>query len=194
VSAAVIIPVRGFRDAKGRLAGALDPAEREALAITLLLTVMAAAAPLPILVVSSDPEVARVVGSDAAIVEDPGTGLDDAVMVGVATAAQLGCGRAVVAHGDLPFPAGLAELGTAQGIVLVPDRRLDGTNVISIPVDLPFRFHYGPGSFDRHLAEARGVGVEPTVLGESRLSWDVDLPEDLVTPSDWGPPPWEGPT
>jgi 2-phospho-L-lactate guanylyltransferase len=147
---------------------------------------------LPILVVSSDPEVAKVgLATEAVMVDDPGAGLDAAVAAGVTAAARLGHDRAVVAHGDLPFPVGLADLGSAMGIVLVPDRRLDGTNVISLPVDLPFVFHYGPGSFDRHLAEARGLGVEPTVLSASRLAWDVDLPEDLITPADWGPPPWE---
>ena len=85
----------------------------------------------------------------------------------------------------------LAALGSVAGIALIPDRRMDGTNVISVPVDVGFRFHYGVGSFDRHLTEARRLGIEPTVVTDSRLSWDVDVPEDLITPAEWGPPPWE---
>ena len=188
----MIIPVRGFRGAKGRLADALDEAAREALAGTLFRTVMAAAPPLGIVVVSGDPEVVRVaLAAGASVVDDPGGGLDNAVTVGVAAAGRLGHDRAVVAHGDLPFPDGLADLSSVHGIAFVPDRHLDGTNVISLPVDLGFRFHYGPGSFERHVTEARRLGIEPTVLADSRLSWDVDVPEDLITPVGWGPPPWE---
>jgi 2-phospho-L-lactate guanylyltransferase len=185
--------MRGFRGAKGRLSDALDPSSREALAETLLRTVMAAAPPLAVLVVTSDPDVVRTATHlGASVVDDPGS-LDAAVTAGVETAGIVGHQRAVVAHGDLAFPTDLAELGgpSITGVVLVPDRRLDGTNVISLPIGIGFRFHYGPGSFDRHRAEARGLGIEPTVIADSRLGWDVDLPEDLITPSEWGPPPWE---
>ncbi|MDQ1415969.1 MAG: Guanylyl transferase CofC like, partial [Acidimicrobiaceae bacterium] len=42
-----------------------------------------------------------------------------------------------------------------------------------------------PGSFGRHLAEARRLGLDTRVERSSTLSWDVDLPGDLgtVTPS-----------
>jgi 2-phospho-L-lactate guanylyltransferase len=88
-------------------------------------------------------------------------------------------GRVVVAHGDLPCAGGLSGLAAGTGIVLVPDRRRDGTNVAVVPTGARFRFSYGPGSFERHLAEARRVGLAVTVVDDPRLAFDVDSPPDL---------------
>jgi 2-phospho-L-lactate/phosphoenolpyruvate guanylyltransferase len=87
----------------------------------------------------------------------------------------------VVAAGDLPLATDLAWAARFQGVTLVPDRRRDGTNVITVPADSGFRFAYGPGSFARHLEEAHRLDLDVRVVHSSPLSWDVDLPEDLVT-------------
>jgi 2-phospho-L-lactate guanylyltransferase (CobY/MobA/RfbA family) len=47
-------------------------------------------------------------------------------------------------------------------------------------VDGDFRFSYGPGSFRRHAAEARRLGLGWRVVRDPRLSRDVDRPEDLL--------------
>lgn len=76
--------------------------------------------------------------------------------------------------------SGLAEVGTAPGITLVPDRYRNGTNVIAIPADAGFRFSYGPGSFARHRAEAERLGLALRVLDLPDLAWDIDEPADVV--------------
>jgi 2-phospho-L-lactate guanylyltransferase (CobY/MobA/RfbA family) len=63
--------------------------------------------------------------------------------------------------------------------VLVPDRRRDGTNVLSIPRGAGFVFRYGVGSFERHRAEAARLGLTVVVLEPTDLTWDVDEPDDL---------------
>jgi 2-phospho-L-lactate guanylyltransferase len=62
----------------------------------------------------------------------------------------------------------------------VPCHRDDGTNVVSLPAGSPFRFGYGPGSFRRHAAEARRLGLAVRVVRDPELAFDVDLPEDLA--------------
>jgi 2-phospho-L-lactate guanylyltransferase len=64
-------------------------------------------------------------------------------------------------------------------VTLVPDRRDNGTNVIAVPTDCEFVFSYGPGSFSRHVAEARRLGVALRIVRTGPLSWDVDVPTDL---------------
>ena len=68
--------------------------------------------------------------------------------------------------------------------MLVPDRHGTGTNVLSLPVGCGFKFAYGVGSFDRHLAEAerlsQAAGLKVTVLEDENLAWDVDEPADLL--------------
>jgi 2-phospho-L-lactate guanylyltransferase len=62
----------------------------------------------------------------------------------------------------------------------VPDRFRDGTNVIAVPAGGGFRFSYGPGSFERHRAEAARRDLPVVVVEDERLAADVDLPSDLA--------------
>jgi 2-phospho-L-lactate guanylyltransferase len=116
------------------------------------------------------------------VVADPGRGLDGAADAGRGRAADLGCVRVIVAHADLPYAESLAPLGRDLArpiVVLVPCHRDDGTNVCSVPVDVPFEFAYGPGSFRRHATEARRRGLGLRVVRRADLAFDVDIPADL---------------
>lgn len=176
----VLVPVKAFAAAKGRLAPELGPGDRAALARTMATRVLAAARPLPVAVVCDDAEVATwAAGQGALVLPEPGRGLNGAVQAGVARLLAAGAGEVVVAHGDLPLARSLLPLAGFDGITLVPDRRDDGTNVVCLPAGTGFRFHYGPGSFERHRAEARRLGVEPRVVRPPDLTWDVDVPTDI---------------
>jgi 2-phospho-L-lactate guanylyltransferase len=176
----VLVPVKRFAEAKVRLAPALTPDARADLARDMAEAVIGAAQPLPVAVVCDDIEVADWARSRGALVVwVPGRGLNGAVEAGVAQLAAAGVRRVVVAHGDLPYAAGLARIAPGDGIVLVPDRRHDGTNVAVVPSEIGFRFSYGPGSFDRHLEEARRLGAAVEVLDDPLLAFDVDWPDDL---------------
>lgn len=176
----VLIPVKSFAVAKRRLSPALAPQARAELARRMAERVVAAAAPLPVAVVCDDAAVAawaRKVGAD--IIDEPGRGLNGAVAAGVAYLARAGADEVVVAHSDLPAARRLADLTGFAGVTLVPDRRLDGTNVICLPTGAGFRFAYGPGSFRRHRLEAQRLGLRWRVVHEPTLAWDVDVPADL---------------
>ena len=180
--AGVVIPVRAFALGKARLTAHLDDETRTALARMLADRVGAAAGELPTVVVSSASEVcdwARTRGLD--VVDDPGT-LDESAASGRAWVAARGCARAVVAHADLPFARTLGPLARDGGrpiVAVVPYHRDDGTTVISVPVDVSFEFAYGPGSFRRHAAEARRLGLGFRVVRDAELAFDVDVPADL---------------
>jgi 2-phospho-L-lactate guanylyltransferase len=181
VTAAVLVPIKAFTAAKGRLDGALDAAGRAELARTLAAGVLAAAAPLRVLVVCDDDEVgafARAHG--AADLRQRAPGLNAAVTEGVGHLATTGVDRVVVAHADLPRPAGLTALAAGEGVTLVPDRDDDGTNVLVVPAAAGFRFAYGRGSFAAHVAEAERLGLPVTVVRDDDLAWDVDTAEDLA--------------
>ena len=176
----VLIPVKAFADAKGRLAGAVDADGRADLARTMASTVVAAAAPLPVTVVCDDDAVdawARSVGAEVVRVEEPG--LNRAVEAGVAALAADGVSQVVIAHADLPRATRLDHCAATQGITLVPDRNLDGTPVLSVPTDAGFRFAYGPGSYAAHVAEAERLGLPWRSLHDPDLAFDVDDPADL---------------
>ena len=173
--------MKSFRAAKLRLATVLDERGREALARELASRVIGAAAPLPVLVVCDDEDVATWAAERGANVAwTPGLGLSAAVMAGVDQLGAEGVELAIVAHADLPFAAGLAALGKAGAVTLVPDRRFDGTNVAAVPTTAGFRFAYGAGSFERHRAEATRLGLPCEIVYDRRLALDIDLPEDLA--------------
>jgi 2-phospho-L-lactate guanylyltransferase len=110
----------------------------------------------------------------------PGRGLNRAVTEGAKALSEMGIDQLIVAHADLPHAVSLAWVARLPGVTVVPDRRDDGTNVISLPTGLDFRFAYGPGSFRRHAAEARRHRLPVRVVREPNLGWDVDLPDDLT--------------
>lgn len=183
VRAAVVIPVKGFHAAKLRLAPALSPEARAVLAREMATLVVRAAGDLPVTVVCEDDVVREwAIDAGASVAWTPGLGLDGAVTAGVAAVAAAGAERVVVAHADLPLATGLDHVVGRAGVLLVPDRRTDGTNVIAIPADSGFRFAYGPGSFARHRDEASRLGLPVEVLTDAELGWDVDIPDDLQLP------------
>src|SRR5690349_1014830 len=97
-SSGAVIPIRAFALGKARLAASLDGAERAVFGRRWAEQVVHAAAPMPVVVVSSDPDVrtwASALGVDG--LDDPGT-LDGAAAAGRDHVRDLGCSRVVVAH------------------------------------------------------------------------------------------------
>jgi len=180
VSVAVVVPVRSFRLGKGRLAGVLDEDARAALSQRMADRVLAAAAPLPTFVVTSDDEViafARARG--ATVVADPGS-LNGAAHAGHDAAADAGATRVIVAHADIAHPTPFAWVADFDGVTIVPDRHGTGTNVMAIPVRSGFVFAYGEGSRARHEREANARGLALRVVDDDALGWDIDEPDDVV--------------
>jgi 2-phospho-L-lactate guanylyltransferase len=180
--AGVVVPVRSFAAAKARLSSRLDPLGRATLAQRLADTVVRAARPLPVVIISSAPEVRDWATSRSLpCIDDPGS-LDGAAAAGRAWFDDRGFARVVIAHADLPFARTFAGVATGSGAptaVIVPCHRNDGTPVLAVPVGAPFRFRYGPGSFARHLAEAHRCRLEVRVDRDADLRFDVDVPDDL---------------
>jgi 2-phospho-L-lactate guanylyltransferase len=178
-SAVVLLPIKSFNEAKLRLSPVLDAHERAALARELATRVVRAALDLPVAIVCDDDEVAawgETIG--AAVLWQPGAGLNNAVTAGV-DALRDSYDEVIVAHADLPRARDLTVVRGFVGVTLVPDRHRDGTNVICVPTDCGFRFAYGPGSFTRHLDEVGRIGLAARVLTDDALAWDIDTPDDL---------------
>lgn len=188
VTPTVLIPVKGFRLAKGRLADRLDEAGRGDLARTMAGQVVKAAGSLDVRIVCDNDEVAdwaRAVDADVLWID--ADGLNPAITAAVAALeaaldsddGAAGTGHVLIAHADLPHAEtleGLAESGT---VTIVPDRHLDGTNVMALPLGAGFEFHYGPGSFGAHCAEALRCGLDLRVRRVAALEFDIDTPDDL---------------
>jgi 2-phospho-L-lactate/phosphoenolpyruvate guanylyltransferase len=183
VTAVVLVPVKAFANAKARLSSVLSGADRQRLAQWMAERVLAAAGELPTYVACDDDHVATWASSHGAtVLWHPGVGLNVAVNDSVTELRRLGVTDVVVAHGDLPRATSLANLNEVDTLTLVPDRRGDGTNVATLPTDTSFRFSYGPGSFQRHLAAAIASGIAVRIRRDPLLGLDIDTPSDLTHP------------
>lgn len=179
-STAVVVPIRSFKGALSRLADVFGPAGCRELMRLMASRVVAAADGLPVHVATDDAEVAAWASDLGATVVTVGRpGLSAAVSVSMDHLAAAGVERAVVAHADLPQARTLRP-AIGPGLTIVPDRHRDGSNVLCVPAAAGFRFSYGPGSFERHVAEAQRLGLAVTVVKDDALAADIDHPEDLL--------------
>ncbi len=183
---AVLVPVKSFDLAKGRLSDRLGSGDRDRLARRLAAGVIAAARPLPTYVVCDSDLVADwAVEIGIGVLEVTATGLNPAMTEAVVMAASMGHNRAIISHADLPLADDLTWLDQDpldRGVVVVTDRHGAGTNVLALPLNLdpPFVFQYGPGSAGRHRVEAKRLGLPVRVINDERLGWDLDTPDDLT--------------
>ena len=187
---AVVLPIKGFSDAKARLEPVLSAENRASLAAFTAGGVLEATEGVDTFVVCDSDEVAQWARERGAmVVRQHKAGLNGAVANGVDTA-QYKRDWVLVAHSDLPFPEALLsivdlELATTT-VTIVPDRHSDGTNVLVIPANCGFTFHYGPGSFAAHQEEATRIGLPVRIVRHEKLGLDIDTPDDLAQlPASW---------
>ena len=183
------VPVKEFTGAKQRLAALLSPAQREALAVAMLedvLSALAAAHLGGIMVNTLDPratELARRYGARV-VTDDARTGHTGAVTAMARILAAEGHDM-LTAPGDIPrvtaaeIAAVVEARKPAPSLTIVPARDELGSNAMlcSPPLVMPFRF--GDNSYFPHLATARALGIEPTVVTLPGIGLDIDQPEDV---------------
>ena len=183
VQVAALIPVKRFDAAKGRLASVVDEANRARLAQWMATGVIRSCNALDVFVACDSDDVAEWAAEQhAAVIWGPGLGLNGAIDDGVAAIADAGYDQVIISHADLPHPTMLPTVARTGTVTLVPDRRRDGTNVLSFPLTDAISASYGPGSFSRHFAAARALGITVEVRTDHDLSLDIDTPGDLAHP------------
>lgn len=182
------VPVKPLAAAKSRLAGVLDPDERQAFCLSMLDDVLGVLARVPALagrlVVTTDDAVAahaRAAGAGV-IDEVPVAGLNAALDLAVTALCAKHAERLLVLPADVPLvtPESLAPLFAADnGVTVVPDRAGIGTNgLLLAPIDaVPFRF--GGASLARHRAAAEARGLPFRAIEIPELALDIDTPDDL---------------
>jgi 2-phospho-L-lactate guanylyltransferase len=185
------VPVKEFAGAKHRLSPLLTPIQRQALAVAMLEDVLAALAGAPlagIMVNTVDPvagELARRYG--ARVVTDAARdGHTGAVTAMARILGAEGREGMLTVPGDIPRVTA-AEIATivearraAPSVTIVPAHDERGSNAVLCcpPAVLPF--HFGDDSFLPHLAAARALGIEPTVVKLAGVGLDIDQPEDVL--------------
>jgi 2-phospho-L-lactate guanylyltransferase len=185
-----VVPVKETVLAKQRLANVLSPRVRQDLAVAMFEDVMQAVAAAPglngIAVVTLDPKAAEIALRWGADVWTDGARDGHTGAVTAAARRLAGNGSTMLTiPGDIPLvsPADIAHLMTmhpeAPAFTIVPAWDERGSNaILCSPADLvPLRF--GSDSFFPHLAAARGLGLQPTIVRNASIALDLDEPADL---------------
>lgn len=191
MTAWAIIPVKPLARAKSRLSSVLTPEERQALAEALLRHVLRTVIGVPgiagALVISRDTRaLALARDMNAHTVQEGGTPELNSALMRATQVITAWRGRAVlILPADLPLldaedVTQILRLGQDEGsIVIATDQVQDGTNALFTRPPGLIGYAYGPGSFNRHVAEARAGNVPVHVYQSERLALDVDTPADL---------------
>ncbi len=194
-----LIPVRSLTSGKTRLAGALSGDERAGLIREMLGGVVSAALGSGVIgrviVISPDEDVLSLAGHlapDLIALRQPTDqpGLIPALDQGRAYARERGADAMVILFGDLPLLSAddvRTMVASTADVVISPDRHGEGTNALLLRfsqkrINLPgyFRFQFGKGSFQKHLAEADRLRLTRETVVTAGTSLDVDTPADLA--------------
>ena len=177
----MIIPIKSFAVAKGRLSDSLTAQQRHELAESCAETVIAAARPFHTYVACSDSDIDAWANRHGAhVVHCVTPGLDIAVQTARDVARNDGFTHVIVAHADLPLARTFEHVAIEGEISAVPDRHRDGTNVLAFPIDSPFTTAYGPGSFENHRLLAEQAGLPFHTVNDRNLELDLDTADDLT--------------
>ena len=186
-----IVPVKPLRLGKSRLAEMLSEDERADLNGRLLVHTLTTLAEIPeiehVLVISRDPAALSLARSHGArTVQENGN-----PQLNLALARATVVVKNYHTHGVLIVPADLPLL-TPQDlrlmldhatnppvVVVAPDRHKEGTNGLLICQVGLIEYEFGPGSFQRHCAQAIKAGARLEIVDLPSLALDMDLPEDL---------------
>ncbi|HXP58734.1 MAG TPA: 2-phospho-L-lactate guanylyltransferase [Streptosporangiaceae bacterium] len=184
---AVVVPVKVLARAKSRIAP-LAGSRRAELALAMVADTISAVMASPVagrvIVVTDDPVAAAELSAAGATVvpDEPGEGLNEALVHGAAAAARRWPGSGIAAlSGDLPAlrPEEMAVALRAAASwpeAFVPDLQGSGTTLYAAGPGVAFRPAFGPDSRLRHAA---GGAAELLLPGIAGLRRDVDTGEDL---------------
>ncbi|MBC7288219.1 MAG: 2-phospho-L-lactate guanylyltransferase [Armatimonadetes bacterium] len=190
----IVVPQKALRLAKTRLSSVLSREAKIELTLLMLRHTLAVCAELTDragIFLCGPPELEDLARDYGATLMPGGSkGLRHEVALAAEDWRIAGRAAMLVVSSDLPLLTSDDLRGVVQSwrqcadVVLCPDRRMRGTNVImvNIPEAFPFAFGsvVGPGSYEIHLAQAQGTGLRAEVVESEGLSLDIDLPEDLA--------------
>lgn len=194
MNVATLMPVKGFRNAKQRLAPLLGSDAREVLAEAMfrdvLRQVRAARGLSGTFVVTGDDRVASIASAAGAEVlrEHAEEGETAAVDFARLEMKNAGCEAALILPGDMPLvrAADIEEVlaqvpdGAASPYaLLVPSHDRKGTNALLLaPPDI-IKLRFGYDSFNFHMSQVTAQGLPMRFIENERIALDIDEPQDL---------------
>jgi 2-phospho-L-lactate guanylyltransferase len=176
-----IVPVKSLESAKTRLTPALGPVEREQFVMQMLDAVLDACAAATrisdTLVVTPDPAMGR----GRPVLRDDGSGQGPAIAAALRDPRAKDGVVVVMADCALVTPASLDALAQAAAPLALVASADGGTSALALADPSLVEPAFGiPDSASVTIERARAAGIEPAVVRDPALAFDVDSPADLA--------------
>jgi 2-phospho-L-lactate guanylyltransferase len=191
MSLCAIIPIKPLRRGKSRLSSVLSENRREGLNQYLLTSTLKCLININkishILVISYDPSaltLARKFGAKT-VLENRNTNINRALRKATLAAMAINSSKILIVPADLPLItkddilAVIGKSGDPPEIVIAPDRKMSGTNLLLINPIGAIKYNFGEWSFRKHIEQAERKKINIKICQRKNLSFDLDLPEDL---------------
>ena len=187
--ASIVIPIKGLRTGKSRLADVLTEDNRLALNRHLARHTLSVVSEIvqiaTVFVISPDPLVGKIsaefpVGFMVQKTEGLNAALDEA-------ARQLPNRRTLYLAADLPHVNAddIRILLDTADVSIAADSRGTGTNALCVPGPRTLEFRYGPDSYRAHTDIATSSGYRITAIKRPGLAFDLDTKTDLERMKGW---------
>ena len=190
MSLCAIIPIKPLKLGKSRLSDILSEDKRIRLNKILLTSTLNILSGVPqidrLVVVSFDSEalmIARGFGA-VTVLESQKTNINSALQKASIVAKVLNFEKSLIIPADLPFLNAediIKIINIAKNppeIVITPDLRENGTNILYINPIGAIKYKFGNGSFEKHLEQARRKNIRIKIFDCEKLAFDLDLPND----------------
>ncbi|MBU3954816.1 MAG: 2-phospho-L-lactate guanylyltransferase [Proteobacteria bacterium] len=190
MSLCAIVPIKPLRRGKSRLSSVLSEQNREGLNQYLLNSTLDCLSNIPeidqIIVVSYDPTVltlARKYGVRT-VLESRNSNINRALRKATIAAVAVKATKVLIVPADIPFlnKSSIYEVigmtGDSPEIIIVPDRKSSGTNLMLINPIGAIKYDFGEWSFRKHIEQAERKKVKVKVCRCDNLTFDLDWPED----------------
>jgi 2-phospho-L-lactate guanylyltransferase len=118
--------------------------------------------------------------------EDGEAGLNLALKRAVLVAKAYSAQSILIMPMDIPFLSKedivslIKKFHSSPGLVIAPDRHMNGTNAMLVSPPELIEFSFGPGSFERHIWQAQKKEAIIEVVQMGSTGFDLDDPADLA--------------
>jgi 2-phospho-L-lactate/phosphoenolpyruvate guanylyltransferase len=190
MSLCAIIPVKPLSQGKSRLSGILSEEKRIRLNKVLLSSTLNCLRKIQqidcLIVVSYDSEVLMIARGFGAVtvLETQKTNINRALRKATKVAIGLNYGKVLIIPADLPFlnPDDIIRMinmaKKPPEIIIAPDMRETGTNILYINPIGAIKYKFGDESFKKHLEQAERKKVHIKIFRCEKIAFDLDLPND----------------
>ena len=193
-----IIPVKSLQNGKSRLATYLSLDERKKLNNALLINTIEELRINKnidlLIVVSQDLEtldIAKKLGVNY-VFEGGSPDLNNALNQAILEAKKYNIDKVIIIPADIPLVSNkeinkiINLSGKSPEIIIVPDRRREGTNVLLIKPPDCLELSYGERSFSKHINFAMDKNIRYKVYESNILGLDLDVKDDFNKLNEFG--------